>query len=100
MDTGGAASGDIEGGGLVGRADECRRLDDLLVAAHQGRGGVLVIRGAAGVGKTALLEYCCAQADGMQVLRARGVPFEAELPFSALYELARPLLGLLGELPT
>jgi DNA-binding CsgD family transcriptional regulator len=100
MDTGGAASGDIEGGGLVGRADECQRLDDLLVAAHQGRGGVLVIRGAAGVGKTALLEYCCAQADGMQVLRARGVPFEAELPFSALYELARPLLGLLGELPT
>jgi DNA-binding CsgD family transcriptional regulator len=72
----------------------------LLVAADQGRGGALVVRGAAGVGKTALLEYCRAQADRMRVLRAKGVPFEAELPFSALYELTRPLLELLGELPT
>jgi DNA-binding CsgD family transcriptional regulator len=84
---------------LVGRADECGRLDEVLAAAVGGRGAALVLRGSAGVGKTALLDYCGVRADGMRVLRATGVPFEAELPFSALYELVRPLLDLLDEIP-
>jgi DNA-binding CsgD family transcriptional regulator len=84
---------------LVGRADECGRLDEVLAAAVGGRGVALVLRGTAGVGKTALLDYCGVRADGMRVLRATGVPFEAELPFSALYELVRPLLDLLDEIP-
>ncbi|MCZ7436906.1 AAA family ATPase [Micromonospora sp. WMMC241] len=91
----------VDGGAddLLGRADECRRLTGLLADAVDGRGGALVLRGAAGVGKTALLDHCAAHAAGMRVLRATGVPFEAELPFSALYELVRPLLDRLDELP-
>ncbi|MFB9239109.1 AAA family ATPase [Plantactinospora siamensis] len=99
---GSADAGRASGGGdaeLVGRADECGRLDELLAAAVEGRGGALVLRGTAGVGKTALLDRCAARAGGMRVLRATGVPFEAELPFSALFELARPVLDLLDELP-
>ncbi|MFI7219841.1 ATP-binding protein [Micromonospora maritima] len=85
--------------GLLGRAEECRRLAGLLTDARDGRGGALVVRGAAGVGKTALLDHCAERADGMRVLRATGVPFEADLPFSALHELARPLLDRLDDLP-
>lgn len=90
-----------DGGGddLLGRAEECRRLAALLADAVDGRGGALVVRGAAGVGKTALLDHCAARAGGMRVLRATGVPFEAELPFSALHELVRPLLHRLDDLP-
>ncbi|MEU4791156.1 ATP-binding protein [Micromonospora tulbaghiae] len=91
---------DTGGDALLGRADECRRLGALLADAVDGHGGALVLRGAAGVGKTALLEHCsAAQPAGMRVLRATGVPFEAELPFSALHQLARPLLHRLGDLP-
>ncbi|MFI5833318.1 ATP-binding protein [Micromonospora sp. NPDC051300] len=97
-----AAVGTATDGGvddLLGRADECRRLTGVLADAVDGRGGALVLRGAAGVGKTALLDHCAAHAGGMRVLRATGVPFEADLPFSALHELVRPLLDRLDELP-
>ena len=57
-----------------------------------------MVRGEAGIGKTSLLDYAAAQATDLQVLRARGVTFESELAFSALFELVRPLLGLLDEL--
>jgi hypothetical protein len=55
--------------------------------------GVLVVRGEAGVGKTALLESLVAGADGMTVLRTRGVESEAELPYAALHRLLRPVLA-------
>ncbi|WP_409074371.1 helix-turn-helix transcriptional regulator [Micromonospora chalcea] len=84
---------------LLGRADECRRLGALLADAVDGHGGALVLRGAAGVGKTALLQHCAARSSGMRVLHATGAPFEADLPFSALHQLARPLLHRLGDLP-
>ena len=53
---------------LHGRSAETARIDELLTAARDGRSGALVIRGEAGVGKTALLDYAAAAA-GMQVLR-------------------------------
>ena len=64
---------------LYGRSAETARIDDLLAAARHGRSGALVIRGEAGVGKTALLDYAAATA-GMRVLRGTGIESEAELP--------------------
>ena len=57
-----------------------------------------MIRGEAGVGKTALLDYAAAAA-GMRVLRGTGIESEAELPFAALQLLLRPALGRLDVLP-
>ena len=51
------------------------------------------IRGEAGVGKTALLDYCARQAAGFRVARIAGVESEMELPFAALHQLCAPLLG-------
>src|SRR5690242_6749266 len=83
---------------LHGRSAETARIDELLAAARDGRSGTLVIRGEAGVGKTALLDYAAAAA-GMRVLRGTGIESEAELPFAALQLLLRPGLGRLDLLP-
>ena len=83
---------------LHGRSAETARIDELLAAARDGRSGALVIRGEAGVGKTALLDYASAAA-GMRVLRGTGIESEAELPFAALQLLLRPGLGRLDLLP-
>jgi DNA-binding CsgD family transcriptional regulator len=84
---------------LVGREPDCARIDELLGRARRGRSGTLVIRGEAGLGKTALLDYAAERAEGMTVVRAAGVEYEAELQFSGLLELARPLLEHLDEIP-
>jgi DNA-binding NarL/FixJ family response regulator len=84
---------------LVGREPDCARIDELLERAQRGRSGTLVLRGEAGLGKTALLDYAAERAEGMTVVRALGVEYEAELPFSGLLELLRPLLGHLDEIP-
>jgi AAA ATPase domain len=57
---------------LHGRRAECDALDRLLADARRSRSGALVLRGEAGVGKTALLEHAAGRADGMLVLRAAG----------------------------
>ena len=67
--------------------------------AREGGSAVIVIRGEAGVGKTALLDYAVARAGGLRVLRARGGELEADQRFAALAELCRPLLGRLARLP-
>ncbi len=79
---------------LAGRRAERRRLADLLDGAHRSTSGVLVLRGEAGVGKTALLDDLVAGADGVTVLRGRGVESEAELPYAALHRLLRPVLAV------
>jgi DNA-binding CsgD family transcriptional regulator len=84
---------------LVGREPDCARIDDLLDRARGGRSGTLVLRGETGMGKTALLDYAADRAEGMTVVRAIGVEYEAELEFSGLLELMRPLLDHLGEIP-
>jgi len=84
---------------LVGRSVERARIDALLDSARAGRSGALVVRGEPGIGKSALLAYAEQQADGMRVLRARGVEAEAELAFSGLYELLRPVLTLAADIP-
>jgi DNA-binding CsgD family transcriptional regulator len=85
--------------GLVGRGHERRVVDELLGRARGGRSGALVVRGEAGIGKTALLEYAVERAEGMTMVRALGVESEAELQFSGLLELLRPLLDHLDQIP-
>ena len=76
---------------LIGRQTECALVDQLLARARAGSSATLAIRGEAGVGKTALLEYAVERAGGMTVVRALGMESEAELQFSALLELCWPL---------
>jgi DNA-binding NarL/FixJ family response regulator len=84
---------------LLGRADERELLDRLLENVRAGQSAVLVVRGEAGVGKTALLHYCARQASGFRVARIAGVESEMELPFAGLHQLCAPMLGRLGALP-
>ena len=84
---------------LIGREPDCARLDELLGAGRGGRSGALEIRGEAGIGKTSLLEYAVERASDLTIVRALGVESEAELQYSGLLELLRPLLGHLPELP-
>ncbi|MGW7696471.1 helix-turn-helix transcriptional regulator [Streptomyces asiaticus] len=84
---------------LIGRQDEIRRLDGLLQAAREGRGGALVLRGEPGIGKSALLRYLDEAATGFLVMRASGAEFEMELPFAALHQLLAPVTGRLTALP-
>jgi DNA-binding CsgD family transcriptional regulator/tetratricopeptide (TPR) repeat protein len=84
---------------LVGRRAECERIDAMLAAARSGSAGVLVVVGDLGIGKTALLRYAEGQAGDMVVLRARGSQSEAELSFSGLADLLRPLLDGVPALP-
>jgi DNA-binding CsgD family transcriptional regulator len=84
---------------LYGRRAECDALERLLADARRSRSGALVVRGEAGVGKSALLDHAAGRAEGMTVLRAAGVESEAELPFAALHQLLRPVLELAGRLP-
>src|SRR5215218_7048286 len=78
---------------LYGRDAERARIGELLAAARESRSGALVLRGEAGIGKSALLEDAHEQAADMHVLSARGVESESELPFAALHQLLRPALG-------
>src|ERR1700728_3070190 len=81
------------------RAAEQAAIDRRLAAAGAGTSGVLVLRGDAGIGKTALLDYAAAAAGGFQVVRGTGIESEAELPFAGLHLLLRPALDRIGELP-
>jgi DNA-binding CsgD family transcriptional regulator len=82
---------------LLGRGSECETLDRLLRSVRSGQSGVLVVRGEAGIGKTALLEHVVEQAAGWRIVRAAGVQSEMELPFAGLHQLCGPMLdGLDG----
>ena len=84
---------------MVGREEERARLDRLLAGARTGDSAVLVLRGAAGTGKTALLEHAANGAEGFRVVRAAGVEAEMELPFAGLHQLCAALLDRLDRLP-
>src|SRR3954453_18405987 len=84
---------------LLGRAGERQALDRLLENVRGGQSAVLVVRGEAGVGKTALLHYCARQAAGFAVAKLGGVEREMELPYAGVHQLCAPMLGRLGALP-
>lgn len=87
------------GSGLRGRRSECRALDRLLEDARKDRSGVVIVRGEAGVGKTALLDYLAERADGFRIVRAVGIESEMELAYAGLHQLCAPLLDGLEDLP-
>jgi DNA-binding CsgD family transcriptional regulator len=78
---------------------ECGRVDRLLDDVRAGRGGVLVVSGEPGMGKTSLLEYAAEAAADMRVVRTRGIETEATLPFAGLVDLLTPLAGAMPRLP-
>src|SRR5918997_2591857 len=84
---------------LLGRASEREALDRLLENVRGGQSAVLVVRGEAGVGKTALLRYCARQASSFRVARVAGVESEMELAFAGLHQLCAPMLDRIGALP-
>ena len=72
---------------LRGRDSECRLLEELIAAIRRGESRSLVLRGEAGIGKTALLEYLLESASDTTVVRAAGVESEMELAFASLHQL-------------
>jgi Cdc6-like AAA superfamily ATPase len=65
---------------LRGRASECSELDGLLASVRRGESKSLVLRGEAGIGKTALLEYLVGSASCLTIARGVGVASEMALP--------------------
>ena len=84
---------------LYGRDLEQVRIGELLDGARASRSAVLVISGEPGVGKSALLEDARGQAGDMRVLSGVGVESETQLPFAALHQIVRPVLGHVESLP-
>jgi len=82
-----------------GRTSEREALDRMLQNVRGGQSAVLVIRGEAGVGKTALLRYAAGQASGFRLAQIGGVESEMELPFAGLHQLCAPMLERLDALP-
>jgi hypothetical protein len=85
--------------GLLGRRSECETLDRLVATVRAGQSAVLVVRGEAGVGKSALLAYLVERASGCRVARAAGAESEMELPFAGLHQLCGRMLDRLDRLP-
>ena len=84
---------------LYGRAEECALLDALTDAVRRGESRSLILRGEAGIGKTALLEYLVRSASDLTVVRAVGVESEMELAYASLHQLCAPMLDRLSVLP-
>ena len=88
------------GPGLIGRRSECEVLDQLLTDMRAHKSRVLVLRGEAGVGKTALMDYVESASTDCRVVRAAGVESEMELAFAGVHQLCAPMLHLIDDLPT
>ena len=91
--------GGPESASLRGRRSECAACDALVAAVRQGESRVLVVRGEAGIGKSALLAYLVGAASDLTVVRAIGVESEMELAFASLHQFCAPMLDRLERLP-
>jgi hypothetical protein len=91
---------DLPASGLVGRESECEALAHVIADVMAGQSRALVLRGDAGVGKTALLAHLEEAAAGCRVVRASGVESEMELPFAGLHALCAPMLRGVKRLPS
>ena len=89
----------MTGPGLVDREAERAALDEMIAAVQAGESRVLVFRGAAGIGKSALLQYAEGAATGFRPLRAVGIESDMELAFAALHQFCLPLLDRMKDLP-
>jgi DNA-binding CsgD family transcriptional regulator len=93
------SQGRVQRSRLLGRQTECEALDRLLTDALAGESRVIVLRGEAGVGKSALLQHLSDRAAGWHVATAVGVESEMELAYSGLHQLCGPMLDHLDRLP-
>ena len=84
---------------LLGRRVECEILDGVMADARAGRSRVVVLRGEAGVGKSALLADLSTRVADCRIASAVGIESEMELPYSGLHQLCAPMLEYLDELP-
>src|SRR5215470_305562 len=84
---------------LHGREPELAVIERLLDSARAGVGGVLVLRGQPGIGKSALLGHAMAVAAGFRLLRAAGVEAESDLAYATLHQLLHPVLDVMARLP-
>lgn len=93
------AGGSTEPEGLLERTAELRAIDDLLAASRAGRGGLLLVEGHAGIGKSALLDAAVARARtaGSAILRARASELESDFAFGVALQLFEPLLAGTGD---
>ncbi len=64
----------------------------MLAQARNGQSAVLVVRGEAGIGKTALLRYAARQAAGLRIAEVEGIQAEMELSFAGIHRLCAPML--------
>src|SRR5687767_6666446 len=81
--------------GLLERERELEAAAAALERARNGEGGVLVLHGPAGIGKTRLLEEMrgLARSEGMRVLSARASQLETGFPFGVARQLCEPALA-------
>ena len=84
---------------MLDRTSEREVLERLLARVREGQSAVLVMRGEAGIGKTALLGYAASRASGFRVVRVMGAEAEMELPFAGIHQLCAPMLDQLDALP-
>src|ERR1700753_4085908 len=84
---------------MLGRNLERQQIDQALGQARSGTSATLALVGEPGIGKSALLGYAAERASGMQLLRARGIESEAQIPFGSLLELLRPALAVVERIP-
>jgi predicted ATPase len=84
---------------LPGREREGALLEDLLGRVRGGHSAAIVVRGEAGVGKTALLNDAFEPATDVRVVRAAGIESEMELPYAGLQQLCLSMLDHLQRLP-
>ena len=84
---------------LWGRSRECDLLDRLVADVREGRSRVWVLRGEAGIGKTALLDHLAGAASGCRLVRTAGIESEMELAYAGLHQFCSSMLGGVDHLP-
>jgi DNA-binding CsgD family transcriptional regulator len=84
---------------FIGRTREREVFDRMLAGLRDGQSAALVIRGEAGIGKTALIDECTRATTEARVSRIAGIESEMDLPFAALHQLCAPMIDSIGALP-
>jgi DNA-binding CsgD family transcriptional regulator len=90
------ADGPLE---LIGRVQEQATVEGLIQQARQGLSSVLVIRGEAGIGKTALIEHATSSSPDLVSTRVIGFEAEVQLGFAGLHRLLAPWSSGMANLP-
>jgi DNA-binding CsgD family transcriptional regulator len=84
---------------LIDRIEETARVNTLLDQVRDGMSGALVLRGEAGIGKSAILNATVESAQDLSVIRLEGIESEMQLGYAALHRLLLPHLPRLEHLP-